>query len=121
MICLSTDLRLTVPDPYPASLEPPFDRSALPSGSRPVLLGLVLLHPNLVGPMGPTLSRLLSRSTFGRSILRPLLRSEVGEVANRRAWHHAERLTPEVCATLYHSHAPCAGMTYHYFSLDNIS
>ena len=57
----------------------------------------MLLHPNLVGQMGPTLSRLLSRSTlFGSAILRPLLRSEVGEVSNRRAWHHAERLTPEV-------------------------
>ena len=66
-------------------------------GPWPSLLGLVLLHPNLVGQMGPTLSRLLSRSTlFGSAILRPLLRSEVGEVSNRRAWHHAERLTPEV-------------------------
>ncbi|GAX85063.1 hypothetical protein CEUSTIGMA_g12483.t1 [Chlamydomonas eustigma] len=66
------------------------------SGPWPTLLGMALLHPNLIGQMGPTLSRLLARSTFGRSILRPLLRSEVGEVANRRAWHHAERLTPEV-------------------------
>jgi hypothetical protein len=46
--------------------------------------------------MGPTLSQLLARSGFGRSILRPLLRTEVGEVANRRAWYQADRLTPKV-------------------------
>ena len=86
----------------PASLEPPFERggdSPPPQsavGPWPALIGLGLLHPNLLGQMGPTLSRLLARSTLGRSILRPLLRSEVGEVANRGAWHHAERLTPEV-------------------------
>ncbi|KAJ9523573.1 hypothetical protein QJQ45_007254 [Haematococcus lacustris] len=58
--------------------------------------GLALLHPNLGGQMGPRLSRLLARSQLGRTILRPLLRSEIGEVANRRAWHKAHKLTPEV-------------------------
>lgn len=29
-------------------------------------------------------------------MLRPLLRSEVGEVSNRRAWHEPTRLTAEV-------------------------
>lgn len=33
---------------------------------------------------------------LGRRILRPLLRSEVGEVANRRAWFDMSKLTPEV-------------------------
>lgn len=33
---------------------------------------------------------------LGRRILRPLLRSEVGEVANRRAWFDVTKLTPEV-------------------------
>lgn len=29
-------------------------------------------------------------------MLRPLLRSEVGEVSNRRAWHEPAKLTAEV-------------------------
>ncbi|EFJ45044.1 hypothetical protein VOLCADRAFT_118552, partial [Volvox carteri f. nagariensis] len=62
----------------------------------PRVLGLVLLHPNLSGVMGPTFFRILARSKLGRSILRPLLRSEVGEVANRRAWHNTDKLTSEV-------------------------
>ena len=33
---------------------------------------------------------------LGRRILRPLLRSEIGEVANRRAWFDVSKLTPEV-------------------------
>ena len=33
---------------------------------------------------------------LGRRILRPLLRSELGEVANRRAWFDVTKLTPEV-------------------------
>ena len=62
----------------------------------PEVLGLALLHPNLTGHAGPGLSRLLSQSGFGRSVLRPLLRSEVGEVALRRAWYRPDRLTPDV-------------------------
>lgn len=31
----------------------------------------------------------------GRRILRRLLRTEIGEVANKRAWHDSDRLTPE--------------------------
>mmetsp|Transcript_18106 Transcript_18106/g.38963 ORF Transcript_18106/g.38963 Transcript_18106/m.38963 type:complete len:770 (+) Transcript_18106:366-2675(+) len=62
----------------------------------PHVLGMALLHPNLSGQMGPALSRLLARSKLGRSILRPLLRTEVGEVANRRAWHNTDKLTQDV-------------------------
>ncbi|GLI60602.1 hypothetical protein VaNZ11_002775 [Volvox africanus] len=62
----------------------------------PIVLGLVLLHPNLSGVVGPSFFRILARSKLGRSILRPLLRSEVGEVANRRAWHNTDKLTSEV-------------------------
>ena len=35
---------------------------------------------------------------LGRRILRPLLRSELGEVSNRRAWAEPGRLTPEIVA-----------------------
>jgi len=66
----------------------------------PVLMrvraGLALLHPDLSGSLGPSMTRLLARSKLGRSILRPLLRTEVGEVANPRAWYNPEKLTPEV-------------------------
>ncbi|KAG2496113.1 hypothetical protein HYH03_005716 [Edaphochlamys debaryana] len=62
----------------------------------PHVLGLALLHPNLSGALGPALSRILATSHLGRSILRPLLRTEVGEVANRRAWHNTDKLTSEV-------------------------
>lgn len=74
-----------------------------PSQPLPYVLGLVLLHPNLSGVMGPAFSRVLARSTLGRSILRPLLRTEVGEIANRRAWHNTDKLTSEVRASLCNS------------------
>ena len=47
-----------------------------------MVIGLALLHPNLSGQMGPALSRLLARSKLGRSILRPLLRTEVGALSD---------------------------------------
>lgn len=43
-----------------------------------------------------SLTALHCKCRLGRRILRPLLRSEVGEVANRRAWFDASKLTPEV-------------------------
>jgi hypothetical protein len=66
------------------------------SRAPPFVLGLVLLHPNLSGVIGPAFGRILARSQLGRSILRPLLRTEVGEIANRRAWHNTDKLTTEV-------------------------
>ncbi|GFR39649.1 hypothetical protein Agub_g115 [Astrephomene gubernaculifera] len=66
------------------------------SQAVPCVLGLVLLHPNLSGNICSAFSRILARSNFGRAILRPLLRTEVGEIANRRAWHNADKLTSEV-------------------------
>ena len=35
---------------------------------------------------------------LGRRILRPLLRTELGEVSNRRAWAQPDRLTPDIVA-----------------------
>ncbi|KAF5832211.1 Alpha/Beta hydrolase protein [Dunaliella salina] len=64
---------------------------------RPLrVTALALMHPDLSGSLGPSMTRLLARSKLGRSILRPLLRSEIGEVANPRAWYNPEKLTPEV-------------------------
>ena len=33
---------------------------------------------------------------LGRRVLRPLLRSEIGDVSNRRAWHNPSKVTNEV-------------------------
>lgn len=60
------------------------------------VVGLGLLHPNFSGHLGPALTRLLAKSKLGRSILRPLLRTEIGEVASRRSWHNPDKLTREV-------------------------
>lgn len=62
------------------------------------VVGLALLHPNLSGHQVPPFTRLLGGSSLGRSMLRPLLRSEVGEVSNRRAWAHPELITRDVLA-----------------------
>jgi len=50
------------------------------------VVGLVLLHPNLSGHQVPAFTRLLAGSSLGRSMLRPLLRSEVGVVGHCRVW-----------------------------------
>lgn len=61
----------------------------VPLVCMPVVLGVVLLHPNLSGVMGPAFSRLLARSKLGRSILRPLLRTEIGELCCQSVIHSA--------------------------------
>ncbi|KAK9811616.1 hypothetical protein WJX72_007022 [[Myrmecia] bisecta] len=64
----------------------------------PEVLGMALLHPSLSGEVGPSFTRLLGKSRLGRRILRPLLRSELGEVGNRRAWADVGKLTEGVLA-----------------------
>lgn len=56
--------------------------------------GLVLLSANAqLDAAVPAPVRLLLNTSLGMSMLRPLLRSEIGEVANRRAWHDRSKLT----------------------------
>ena len=62
----------------------------------PEVLGVALLHPCLLTEGIPQFAKMFTKTRLGRQMLLPLLRSEVGEVANRRAWHNAARLTPEV-------------------------
>ncbi|KAL4458374.1 hypothetical protein ABPG75_013239 [Micractinium tetrahymenae] len=64
----------------------------------PEPVGLVLLHPDLSGDVAPKYARVLAHSRLGRRVLRSLLRTEVGEVTNRRAWADPHRLTPELLA-----------------------
>ena len=42
---------------------------------------------------------MLDGHRLGRKILRPLLRSEIGVVSTRRAWHDASKLTQDVLDT----------------------
>lgn len=58
--------------------------------------GVAFLHPNFSGEVGPSFARLLGNTKLTRSILRPLLRTEIGEVSNRCAWHSPSLLTPDV-------------------------
>ncbi|GMH33529.1 hypothetical protein BSKO_01363 [Bryopsis sp. KO-2023] len=57
---------------------------------------VVFLHPDFSCEEGPGFTNLLMQSRIGRKFLRPLLRSDVGEVANRRAWYDTSKLTNEV-------------------------
>ncbi|KAK9869036.1 hypothetical protein WJX84_005053 [Apatococcus fuscideae] len=59
-------------------------------------IGLALLHPLIASENGPSFTRLLGNSRLGRRVLRPLLRSEIGDVSNRRAWHNPSKVTDEV-------------------------
>jgi len=61
-------------------------------------VGLALLSANTSAEVVPSPVRLLLNTRLGMSLLRPLLRSEIGEVANRRAWHDHNKLTGHVIA-----------------------
>jgi len=49
--------------------------------------GLLLISPTIWTEGFPALIRSMFRTKLGKSIVRELVRSEVGEVAIRRAWH----------------------------------
>jgi pimeloyl-ACP methyl ester carboxylesterase len=61
-------------------------------------VALALVAPNASGEVVPTGTRLLLKSSVGLPLLRPLLRSEVGEASLRRAFFTPARLTPAVLA-----------------------
>lgn len=78
-------------------------QSALEAGGRagsseaPIRpLGVALLGANLSGSVVPSSTRLLLSTRLGLDMLRPLLRSEIGEVATRKAWADRSKLTREV-------------------------
>lgn len=60
------------------------------------ILTMVFLHPDLSTDEAPSFSNLLRQSKIARSVLRPLLRSDIGEVSSRRAWYNHSKLTKEV-------------------------
>jgi pimeloyl-ACP methyl ester carboxylesterase len=57
--------------------------------------GLVLLGVSLAREVVPSFARVLLHTSLGRHMLRPLLRSEIGQVTTRRAWHDTSKLTSE--------------------------
>lgn len=63
--------------------------------------GVVLLSVSLSREVVPGFARILLYTSLGKKhIVRPLLRTEITQVINRRAWYDATKLTAEV-SSLY--------------------
>ncbi|KAA8540453.1 hypothetical protein F0562_024628 [Nyssa sinensis] len=58
--------------------------------------GVVLLSVSLSREVVPAFARILLRTSLGKNLVRPLLRTEITQVVNRRAWYDATKLTTEV-------------------------
>ncbi|KAE8705115.1 Alpha/beta-hydrolase domain-containing protein isoform 2 [Hibiscus syriacus] len=58
---------------------------------------VVLLNVSLSREVVPTFARILLRTSLGKKhLIRPLLRTEITQVVNRRAWYDSTKLTTEV-------------------------
>jgi hypothetical protein len=64
-------------------------------GMQVEVKGLVLVGVSLSQEVVPPFARVLLHTSLARHMLRPLLRSEIGQVMTRRAWHDASKLTSE--------------------------
>uniref|UniRef100_A0A0C9S4B7 TSA: Wollemia nobilis Ref_Wollemi_Transcript_25419_2929 transcribed RNA sequence n=1 Tax=Wollemia nobilis TaxID=56998 RepID=A0A0C9S4B7_9CONI len=58
--------------------------------------GVVLVGASLTREVVPAFARILLHTSLGQHMLRPLLRTEISQVANRRAWYDATKLTSDV-------------------------
>lgn len=59
--------------------------------------GIVLLGVSMSRVVVPGFARILLRTSLGKKhLVRPLLRTEITQVVNRRAWYNASKLTTEV-------------------------
>ncbi|KAI7756872.1 hypothetical protein M8C21_000305 [Ambrosia artemisiifolia] len=59
--------------------------------------GVVLLTTSLSREVVPGFARILMRTSLGKKhMVRPLLRTEISQVVNRRAWYDATKLTMDV-------------------------
>ncbi|XP_058074602.1 uncharacterized protein LOC131223271 [Magnolia sinica] len=59
--------------------------------------GVVLLSVSLSREVVPAFARILLHTSLGKKhMVRPLLRTEIAQVVNRRAWYDATKLTTEV-------------------------
>ncbi|KAK6914960.1 Alpha/beta hydrolase fold-1 [Dillenia turbinata] len=62
-----------------------------------IIKGIVLLGVSLTREVVPAFARILLRTSLGkRHLVRPLLRTEITQVVNRRAWYDATKLTTDV-------------------------
>ena len=58
--------------------------------------GVVLVGVSLTREVVPAFAWILLHTSLGQHMLRPLLRTEISQVANRRAWFDATKLTSDV-------------------------
>lgn len=59
--------------------------------------GVILLNTSLSRELVPAFARILLRTSLGKKhLVRPLLRTEVTQVVNRRAWYDEVKLTTQV-------------------------
>ncbi|KAM1113963.1 hypothetical protein EV1_046265 [Malus domestica] len=59
--------------------------------------GVVLLNVSLSREVVPAFARILLRTSLGKKhLVRPLLRTEITQVVNRRAWYDATKLTTDI-------------------------
>lgn len=59
--------------------------------------GVILLSISLSREVVSGFARILLRTSLGKKhLVRPLLRAEITQVVNRRAWYDASKLTTEV-------------------------
>ncbi|PWA73184.1 alpha/beta-Hydrolases superfamily protein [Artemisia annua] len=70
---------------------------ASPSFADVEIKGVVLLTTSLSREVVPGFARILMRTSLGKKhLVRPLLRTEISQVVNRRAWYDATKLTTDV-------------------------
>jgi hypothetical protein len=59
--------------------------------------GVVLVNVSLSREVVPSFARILLHTSLGKKhLVRPLLRTEITQVINRRSWYDATKLTQEV-------------------------
>ncbi|XP_021906497.1 uncharacterized protein LOC110821085 [Carica papaya] len=67
------------------------------SSSNVTIKGVVLLNVSLSREVVPAFARILLHTKLGKKhLVRPLLRTEITQVVNRRAWYDTTKLTTEV-------------------------
>ncbi|KAK1548757.1 hypothetical protein Q3G72_000587 [Acer saccharum] len=72
-------------------------RVQLMKSDNVAIKGIVLLNVSLSREVVPAFARILLRTALGKKhLVRPLLRTEITQVVNRRAWYDATKLTTEV-------------------------
>jgi hypothetical protein len=76
-------------------------------GMQVEVKGLVLVGVSLSREVVPPFARVLLHTSLARHMLRPLLRSEIGQVMTRRAWHDASKLTSETLDLYKVCFLPC--------------